>query len=609
MSINAVDIGTPTTPPFVSVLNAPTSFARTVTAVGSTSLEYDWVAPTQGTAVGFRIINNSTGLQEGADILWGTTTGSATGLNPSTAYTHKVVTYDATAVSTASNTAGDTTAAISGTAIYSTGSPQTISISGDYYLAEDITSTGGAITISAANVLLDCNWQAIEFNTGDSDNTWGIQASGSPDDVTIRRADISHAGVATGCKGIYPRGANWERSYFAIDDAGLNGDFMPIGNLDGVYDIPNIKVHHNYTQAGGYATATNSVATRGIYLQHRGADAYAEVHHNICTESQWPLTFTAWGRDTIPTVISPIYQNRLQSNRIENTKGPYALNITQSKKLDIYYNRCTAYNGRGIYFSGNGDGDTNASTNNEFQYNTVGGNFYTAEKTGGGGFADEDNYGLRIRYGSGDNNIHHNNIITTMNLASASASAQNLFIGSDNADTYMTNLTVANNITITNEGYASADYQCWLWDDINDIAVTDNQWMQKTGGVKEALNGTPTIGSKVETGTTAYAPSDSGTPAQVTGLTLTKFFGSYVLSWTESTEADVWEYQVYRDGTPLTQLTQSGRKAHASVPDPFYVDYEPGVVTNYSVAAVTLTGTEGTASATSATSGAANGWQ
>lgn len=114
MSIELVTGLTPTEFPLpVGVLNAPTNFARTATGAGSTTLEYDFDAPAQGTAIGFRIIDDATKLQSGEDIDWATgkVVGTATGLDPETPYSHYVVTFDADDESVPSNTAGDTTAA------------------------------------------------------------------------------------------------------------------------------------------------------------------------------------------------------------------------------------------------------------------------------------------------------------------------------------------------------------------------------------------------------------------------------------------------------------------------------------------------------------------
>ena len=184
----------------------------------------------------------------------------------------------------------------------------------------------------------------------------------------------------------------------------------------------------------------------------------------------------------------------------------------------------------------------------------------------------------------------------------------------------MANLVMSNNKTIS-WGPATAFVGAWFWDDLKIVTITDNEWQATGGGfggaLKDQFEFNPEDGTRsdkrvsvTETGTLAYAPTEV-TPAQVTGLSLTKYtFGStvsYVLSWSESAEECVWAYQVYRDGTPLDNLTMASRAPHVDVPDPFWADVEQAGTVVYTVAAVSLGGLVGTVSAGISTAAAVEG--
>jgi len=84
-------------------LNIPTGF--TMGFVTSSTIDVSWVAPAVGSAIGYRIYDGSHVLQ--GTIAFGSTGMTIVGLNPSTAYTFHVVTYDNVTESADSNT--DTT--------------------------------------------------------------------------------------------------------------------------------------------------------------------------------------------------------------------------------------------------------------------------------------------------------------------------------------------------------------------------------------------------------------------------------------------------------------------------------------------------------------------
>ncbi len=101
--VKLVSGGTPT--PFPPDLNIPTAF--TMGAVTSSSILVSWVEPAQGTAIGYRVYDGSHVLQATAAL--GDSSVTVVGLDPNTAYTFHVVSYDNIAESGDSNTDTTTT--------------------------------------------------------------------------------------------------------------------------------------------------------------------------------------------------------------------------------------------------------------------------------------------------------------------------------------------------------------------------------------------------------------------------------------------------------------------------------------------------------------------
>ena len=76
-------------------------------------------------------------------------------------------------------------------------------------------------------------------------------------------------------------------------------------------------------------------------------------------------------------------------------------------------------------------------------------------------------------------------------------------------------------------------------------------------------------------------------------------FATYLLEWGSNSEADVFEYIVYRDGEKLPMSPRGGT---------FYVDVDVGGTHAYSISALTLSGNEGPRCSEVSTASAQNGW-
>lgn len=159
-----------------------------------------------------------------------------------------------------------------------------------------------------------------------------------------------------------------------------------------------------------------------------------------------------------------------------------------------------------------------------------------------GGYVENNVYGIRDRYSSGDNLFEDNTIIACRRLP-------------------------------TNNPYAfQLDYA-------DSVSIMDNIYATEGG----FMTGSALVTKLTNSNNTVLAPAAT-TPAAPTGLKITKFLDSYLIEWNANSEADVYEYVVYRDGVKLTISPRGGT---------FYVDVGIGGTHNYSVSALTLTGVEG----------------
>ena len=518
----------------------------------------------------------------------------------------------------------------------------TINTSGDYYVANDFSATGAAIRINADNVTIDLNWKTITGNTGNNADmdVIGPESGNSlgHDNITIKNGYIVHGATTetSFCRGIGIKGSNWTIEYCAIRDDANDGTqnspsfpFACIGisRKNGYWfeNADNPIIRYNYLQSiaeGGTAAQCSC----GIYIFDNGAD-YMEIHHNIIAECHRSIYLPNWNAPGAPTTNSKIYQNQLSPNLVADPKAPYGILFSKSRYFDIYYNRISAWNGRGIILDGSEANDPGPywADNNEINHNAIGCQMWNPTK-GVGPVTYPGVYGIRIRFNSRNNDVHDNNIIVTnIDLNAATQGAYGINVGT--GDSGMPGLNFDDNIVVAKLDNTGALNVPFHWEPDCTTDVSNNQWWNDdtpyidagtgvdgmeifkwTSGEDFGLDQRTASSNDDGPYSTQYSPGSS-TPAQVTGLTLRRFFDSYVLEWDESAEADVWRYQVYKDDVAIAHPVMAARSPHASVPKPFHVDINETGTVEYKVAALTLTGTEGTKSVGVSTTSAANGWQ
>jgi hypothetical protein len=205
--------------------------------------------------------------------------------------------------------------------------------------------------------------------------------------------------------------------------------------------------------------------------------------------------------------------------------------------------------------------------------------------------------GLYDRYSSGNNSFEDNIIIVDNEVGGTTEGA---FVGSDSADRLMTNLVYDGNTIINHDhGSDTAAFRFAVADQViirNTRYLADRLWVgnwdyQNRGGITDLQM----------TNNNAIQPA-AYTPSVPTGLTITRFFDSYLITWDDHLdkgEEQTYEYIVYRDGQRLNMSPRGGT---------FFVDIGVSGVHTYAVSAINLSGIEGGVSGSVSTANARNGW-
>lgn len=469
--------------------------------------------------------------------------------------------------------------------------PATLGQGGEYYrLTKDITASGTAFTITGDNIVLDLNGYTVMYNNSEAGP--GIKVSGKNNAVKNGKI-VQGSGKSGSSPGIYLSGSEHEVSYLAIKVNGIiAGSDQYAAGIDCHASLT--KIHHNYIEHHG-TTSNISYSPRCIRGDHR-TTAGMQIYDNILEGCHQGISLGYLGLNSTDTpdkiTRSYVYNNLIQHERTPGTKAPYCIALGKCWKVDIYGNTCISDNGRGIILDGLGFGVPTGTEYCNVYENRIDANYQTPAK--GGEYPENHVIGIRDRYSSG-NNANYDNIILVDN--GVSDEVECVMVGSDAPDAKMVNLSYTGNTCINQHGGRAA----WVYAvfDGATTTVSNNSYIADTFwlGDWDYYDGggeAPAMSNNKKITPTSYTP---GTPS---GLSLRKFFDSYVLQWNLNTgESQTLEYKVYRDGSPLDISTRGGG---------FYVDVGVSGVHRYSVSAINLAGIEGQVSPSISTDYAGNGW-
>lgn len=470
----------------------------------------------------------------------------------------------------------------------------TLSKDGETYtLLQNITANGTAFTVSGNNITFDLNGNTITYNNTSAGP--GIVVSGSNNTITngyivqgANRSGTSPAVMVTGS------GSSNTISYLGIK---VDGHVAGQDNYAAGVETYSAKttVDHVFIENNG-DTSDTSYSPRGIHADNRTTAGFT-FNDNIILGSHLGISLTFVGLSTETPQKSNIYNNYIQHRRIPGTKAPYGIQLAKTRNVNIYNNQIVTDNGRGIMCDGFGQNVARGTDKNNIYNNRI--DVEYRESATSGAYVENNLYGIRDRYSSGENHFYNNTIMVKNGINRSGTISTGIFVGSDGTDAKMFDLEVTDNTIIADHinGSASAVYYGYS----HEITVTGNDYIADAFSDEEYVfgnnGGTSKIPSFTENNNNPISKQNY-TPAKVTGLALRKFFGNYVLTWNDNAESQTLEYVVYRDGTPLDISTRGGT---------FYIDTVSGTH-SYTVAAKNLNGNTGAQSNAVSTSSATLGW-
>ena len=459
--------------------------------------------------------------------------------------------------------------------------PATLGKAGEYYrLSEDITVSGTAFTISGDNITLDLNGHTITYGTSSTGH--GVNVSGVRN-VTIKNGVIIQGTARSAhSHGIYiSSGSGHELHHLVIR---VNGD-----RSFGINSAANNSaIHHVFVNNQGFTTYEYE-APDCIRLEARSIGG-VDVYDSILVSGHVGINAQLVGINTENPTQSNLYNNLIQHTRTPTAKSPYGIGLAKCRNVHVYNNQIISDNARGIILDGWGQGAERGT-----DYCNIYNNRVDVEFSDGGGGISDNMYGIRDRYSSGNNKFENNIVMVTNRVSGRLACATR--ISSDAYDEKMSDLIVNNNTFIARcEDYGCDSYiHYFAWAYTHEIDITNNKYL--TDGVH--IQSPENVARLTESNNNVLS-SIPTSPVSPTGLTITKFLDSYLLEWDENSEADVYEYYVYRDGAKIPGLSSRGGT--------FYVDVDIGGTHTYSISGLTLSGNEGPRCPEVSTTSAKIGW-
>jgi hypothetical protein len=470
--------------------------------------------------------------------------------------------------------------------------PSTLSKAGETYrLTANVTATGTAFQITASNVVLDLNGHTVTYGNSSTAASNGVQIRAG--NVKVGNGTlVQGAANAAGSHGIDLDGNGAEIHHLIIKVTGADTHGVNAVNAD------LGSIHHVFVESSSPSSTTGDPPA-GLWLQASG-QAGLTINNNIVVGAMRGMTLTYFGLDLYPNMPtqSHLYQNLLVPDRIYGDKGPYGIYAARCSNLDIDSNQIVSDQGRGIIMDGYEQGTPSGTTHNLVHNNLIDVQYSPNPRTGGGTYPESDVYGVRDRYGSGDNTISNNTIIVDNKAGGAS---WGLYLGSDAYEASMKNIVASNNVVIErNDPSLANSYNadCVTLDYGESVSITNSQYQCAHQFVGYDWDNTLHFTTLTNTGNTALAMPTSA-PSAPSGLHGRRMLDRVVLEWTPSTSSGTYEYRVYRDGKRISSSDVGGY---------FFIDTYGSGDPVYSVTAVNLAGQESSASAGLNLSATDNGW-
>ena len=474
----------------------------------------------------------------------------------------------------------------------------TLKTSGEIYtLSGDLEANGTAISVAANDVTIDLNGHTVTYNAASSSGSvYGVYVAMGVTGLTIKNGTILQgAGKSANSPAIHFIGASWARGH-SVHDLVIRVTGWKCNGIEAAsgYSFDDSEIYRVYVEELSGTDAIDGAGADPIIVEAIYS-GHVRIHDNILVEGHKGINVRRICEQCTKPVPaanqSEIYNNKIQHRRRDGSKAPYGIQLAgRTHGVYVHDNQIVSDDGRGIILDGWGQGVADGCSGNTVSNNRMDVTYSSVASSGA--YVENNVYGIRDRYSSGDNTISGNTILVASEIA---GDVFGLYVGSDATDGRMSNIVVTDNTVIARKGAYAGNTPYVIWYDyINSISVTNNHYITE-GSFSNART---RVSSLTLSGNAPLSLTVSS-PAAPTGLRLTRFLDSFLLEWNASPEADVFEYVVYRDGTRLS-ITPRGAF--------FFVDVGIGGSHNYQVRALNLSGVESALSAVVATTSAANGW-
>ncbi len=250
---------------------------------------------------------------------------------------------------------------------------------GQYSLTQNVNTSGTCFTIGANNVLLDCKGYIINYSTDGTSGTYGIDGTGSYDNITIKGCNIFEGNASiTGLRkhGIYF--FNSDNSTIAFNNITVSGN-LSIGISLNYSNYTNISfniINSTRKRRPGGTTAINMQ-----YASHNTA-ADNIIFHNSSTEviniwynSNWNTIennkintsgSTAGLFKCVDSNYNTIYKNTLYG--IDGSGGHQLLRCSENNVSYNWIQTILGNRSHAMSISSNTEGHT---INNKISFNTI----------------------------------------------------------------------------------------------------------------------------------------------------------------------------------------------------------------------------------------------
>jgi hypothetical protein len=459
-----------------------------------------------------------------------------------------------------------------------------------YTLQNDISAAGTAISITADNVTLDLNGRTVTYNTAASSSAvYGIYVGSGVDRITIRNGIIVQgAGRSTRSPAIqFSSNGGGVGPQTAMDlvirTTGFESNGIQAGSSSA---FNNSQILRCYIEVLGGTTSTDGAGADPINVSAQAAGG-VQIHDNILVAGHRGMQLAYVG-NTVDNQ-SNIYNNRIQQSRSLGSKAPYGVLLARSHNVHIYDNQIISDDGRGIILDGWDQGSSEGATRNFVYRNRI--DVQYSIPANNGSYVENNVYGIRDRYSSGDNTIEDNTVMVANDI---SGDIKAFYVGSDASDPLMKNIILRNNTVIGRRGTPTGNRSyAFQFDSAASVSVIGNRYLADV-----FTSGTGSVTTLTVSGNTPL-PAATSAPTAPKAVQVTRFLDSFMISWATNPEPDVYEYAIYRDGIRLPISTRGGQ---------FYVDAGIGGTHSYSVSAINVGGRESARSGEVSTATARNAW-